>query len=321
MKKIAAVLLFFIAYALSANDYKWDLINALSRNDYPAAEKLINANIEKVSAAEKPLIMNFALTYSRGETTLQVLNLLQRYNICPGAYDLYTAIGRNQPDSVIYFIVNQGVRANGEILLLAMEMCKFDLAKQFILDGADINYHYPLTKNYADGMTALLHACKNDNLELVMMLVERGANINIRDKSGGTALSYAQANENQQMSEFLILKGANPNFHNTVRGDTERSGGIGSFLDTGVFEFKPGNYRLSRTGAAATTDADRNLRFSGSASYGIIGLVRNNRALTGTYQSAGGGLTLILEGRSFAYRIDSENSFSGNGEVWVRTGD
>ena len=314
MKKVLSVLLFFITCVLSAKDYKWDLVSALSRNDYSAAEKLISDNIEKVPAGEKPLIMNFALTYSHGETTLQVLNLLRKHNVHPGAFDLYTAIGRNQPDAVAYFIMNNGVQANGEILLLAMEKQKFDLAKQFIQAGVDVNYSYPHAKNYADGMTALLYASKYDNYELVRLLVERGAGVNVRDKSGSTALSYAQENGNSQISEFLIERGANPG-----RTTLQQNGGINQYIDINlnIFEFRPGNYRLSRTGSGTNSD----LRFAGSAAYGIVGFVRNNRAYSGTYQSANGSLTVILEGRTFSYKIDSENSFSGSGEVWIRTGD
>ena len=316
MKKILTVLLFFSAYALSANDYKWDLVNALSRNDYSAAEKIINGNIQKASSAEKMLIMNFTLTYSHGETSLRVLDLLQKHNTLPSAFDLYTAIGRNQPDTVINFILNQGARANGEILLLTMEKQRFDLAQRFIIEGADVNYQYPLARNYADGMTPLLHASKNGNFDLVKLLVERGAGINARDKNGNTALSYAQINGNELISGFLIERGAVMAPNNTVSGQRQ-SGGLGSFPENLINEFKPGSYNLSRvTGGDA-----RIITFSGSSSHGIAGFIRNGRVYSGSYQSANGGLTVIMEGRSFTYKIDSENSFSGNGEVWVKTSD
>ena len=315
MKTPLIIVLFFIVCSLSANDYKWDLVNALSKNDYPAAEKLINDNIKKVPAAEKPLIMNFALTYSHGDTSLQVLNLLQKHNVRPSAFDLYTAIGRNQPDFVINFILSNGARANGEILLLAMEKQRYDFAHRFINEGADVNYHYPLARNYADGMTSLLHASKNNNFELVKLLVEKGAVINARDKSGNTPLSYALLNQNVQISDFLLERGAVFSQNNTVFTN-QQNGGLGSFFDTFINEFKPGSYRLSKSN---TADA-RIINFSGSAGYGVAGFIRNGRVYSGSYQSANGNLTIILEGRSVTYKIDSENSFSGNGEVWEKTG-
>ena len=81
MKKTFILFLFFAAGILSANDYKWDLVNALTKSDYPAAEAIINRYINNVPANEKSLMMNFALTYSGGETTLRVLNLLHGHNV------------------------------------------------------------------------------------------------------------------------------------------------------------------------------------------------------------------------------------------------
>jgi len=76
------------------------------------------------------------------------------------------------------------LEANGEILLLTMEKQRFILAHQFIESGIDVNYQYPLTKSYADGMTPLLYAVKWDNFDLVKLLLEHGANINARAKNG-----------------------------------------------------------------------------------------------------------------------------------------
>jgi hypothetical protein len=45
------------------------------------------------------------------------------------------------------------------------------------------------------------------------------------------------------------------------------------------------------------------------------------KASSGFFLVSGSILTLIMEGRSFTYRIVSDTSFSGSGETWVRTGD
>ena len=309
MKKAITILLFFSCCFLYADDYKWDLVNALIRNDYPVVENLINQNINRVSAAEKNLIMNFALTYSHGNNTLQVLNLLQRHNVRPTAFDLFTAINMNQPDAVVQYVINSGAAANGEILLLSMERQRFDIARQFIQAGVDVNYQYPSTSRYADGMTALIYASRYNNLDLVRLLVDRGANINARNINGNTALSIAQANGNEQISDFLIERGASQTAANPV--SPQQSGGIGNFLNTQIAEFNPGNYRLS--------GGNRDLTFTGTANYGNIAFIRNNRVYSGTYQANNGNLTVILDGQAFSYKIDSNLSFSGHGEVWVRT--
>jgi len=312
IKKLCIFFLFFICSLLYANDYIFDLANALIRNDYPVIENIITRNINTAPVSERNLIMNHTVTYSHGETTLRVLLLLQRYNVYPGAYELFTAINRNQSNAVIQYIIDSGVRANGEILLVTMEKQRFDFARQFILAGVDVNYQYPLSRNYSDGMTPLLHAARNNDFELVQMLVERGADINAVNRNGNTALSIARMNGNTQISDFLIDMGASQYVANPVQDQMRQSTGIAGLFDTLTIEFQPGNYRLS--------GGVRDLRFSGTANYGNVSMINNNRLITGIYQVNNGSMTLILDGRSFIYRVDSGVSFSGNGETWTRTG-
>ena len=93
VKKSITIFLFFLGGLLYANDYRWDLITALSRFDYPAVENIINQNIDTMPAAEKRQLINLALSYSYGDTILNTLELLQRHNVRSGGFDLYTAIG------------------------------------------------------------------------------------------------------------------------------------------------------------------------------------------------------------------------------------
>ena len=312
MKKLIAAVLFFISGLLFANDFRWNLINALTRNDYPTAENIISQNIDAMPPVERRILINFALTYSHGDTSLRTLELLQRHNVRPSGFDLYTAINRNQPDAVVYFIMNTGVIANGEILLLAMEKQRFDLAMQFIQAGADVNYQYPLTRNDTNGMTALLHASRFNNFELLQMLTERGADINARNRDGNTALSIAQTNGNVQISDFLIERGAIQNTAAPAQPQPQQTGGLAGLFDSREVVFQPGTYRLS--------GGNRDLTFTGNAHAGRIGFMRNNRVLSGAYQIAGGNLTVMMDGGTFLYTIDSSVSFSGHGEVWLRTG-
>jgi len=314
MKKSILIFLVFSSGVLFANDYKWDLVNALIACDYPAAQRLISQNIDKVSADEKRLIANFAVTYPQGETTLMVLSLLSRHNVRPSSFDLYTAINRYQSDDAVQFILNSGVSANGEILLLAMEKHRFNFARQFILSGCDVNYQYPLSSSYSDGMSPLMYASRAADFELVQLLVNRGANINARNRDGNTALSIAQMNGNAQISEFLMERGAVQTAYEPVpvQPQSQTSSGIAGLLNSQNAAFQTGTYRLS--------SGDRNLTFTGTASYGNISFISGSRLYTGAYQAAGNTLTLVMEGRSFVYKVDSNVSFSGNGETWIRIG-
>ena len=315
MKKIAvAALLMLNAAIIYADDYKWDLVNALANNDYQKIEAIIKDNVKSMSAAEKRLVMNFTLTYSSGETTLRTVNLLAGYNILPNSYDLYTAINRNQSNNVIQLLMQKGAKPNGEILLSATEKQRFDLAKQFVLAGVNVNYQYPSGKSYSDGMTPLLYACKWNNLELTKILVENGANINTRAADGSTALSIAQENGNNAISSYLTEHGAIDTRNNIV--PSSQNNGIANVLDNRVMNFKIGTYRLSSNNASMKFTGNANAN-SGSVSYANIS---NNSVNNGVYRINGNTLTIVIDTYTFVYKIDSNESFSGNGEIWVRTG-
>ena len=303
------VFIFFLIGTVHAADYFWDLINALSQNDLQTVDKILKDNAGAMTATDRRLIMNFAITYSYGENTLGVFELLQKYNIRPGGFDLFTAINRNQPDAVIQMLLHNGAEANGEILLLAMEKQRFALAEQFIKSGVDVNYQYPLIRNYADGMTPLLYASKWNNPELVKLLLENGANINARSKDGNTALSIAQTNGNGPIYYYLLEHGAAE--PGAVPPPPPNSG-ISGIFDNQSKEFQKGLYRLA--------GGDMYIRFLGNADSGNINYIRNGMSYTGLFRIGNNNMTLIMEGRTFVYRIDSNTSFSGNGEVWVRTG-
>ncbi|MCL2793052.1 MAG: ankyrin repeat domain-containing protein [Spirochaetaceae bacterium] len=313
MKKLLFYILslfFFHIETICASEYKWDLINALLQNDSERIENIISSNIMTMTALDKRLVMNFAINYSSGENTLMVLELLLKHNIYPNSFDLFTAINRNRRNSVIQFILRNGVIPNGEILLLTMARQRFDLARQFIEMGVDVNFQYSLLRQDADGMTSLLYASKWGNLEMVKLLVENGANINIQAVNGDTVLSIARRNNNNAILNYLLAHGATEFFNNAPKENI----GIVNMLDNQIFNFQIGSYRLS--------GGNRVIRFTGNKSSGNIILMDsiNNRVINGVYRIAGNNMTITLEGFTFNYRLDSNESFSGNGEVWIRVG-
>jgi len=299
------------AASLYADNFRWDLINALSRGNYQEVENLIQNNINTLSETDKRMVMSFVLTYSRGDTTTQTIDMLSGYGITPNSYDLYTALNMNQSDAVIRLILQHGAAPNGEILLLVMSRQRFDLARQFINAGVDVNYSYPIARSYADGMTPLLFASRWNNFELVNLLLERGANINAVSRDGETALSFAHANGNIQIYNLLLERGASMS-RGSPAPQQQSLSGIASVLNNQI-ELQRGTYRL--------TGGDINIRFTGSPSTGAISYIINGRSSNGAYRIAGNNLTVTMEGRTFTYTINSSTTFSGNGESWVRAGD
>ena len=309
-KIFTAIIFVFLTGILFSDDYRWDLINALIYSDISKVEKIINENINSISVPERRLLMNFVLTYSSGETTFRSLEQLLRYNVFPNSFDLFTALNRNQIDAVIHLLLNNGSSPNGEILLLAMERQRFDFAKQFIETGVDVNYSYPLSSSYSDGMTPLLYASRWNNLDLVNLLIERGADINAVARDGSTALSIARRNGNSQIQNILQERGASEYVNNNVQ--PSQSTGISGLLSNQMTSFLTGTYRLS--------GRNIEIRFTGDSNTGSINYTLNGRASSGFYRIIDNNLSVTMEGQTFLYRIDNNYTFSGNGEVWIRTG-
>ena len=81
--------------------------------------------------------------------------------------------------------------------------------------GADVNVRTRFHK------TALMFACQNNNLDLIVLLIEAGANVNLVSNDGQTALMFACQNNNLDLIAPLIKAGANVNlrtrfFHKTA---------------------------------------------------------------------------------------------------------
>ena len=191
---------------------------------------------------------------------------------------------------------------------LAMERQKFDLAKQFIEAGVDVNYSYPLSSSYSDGMTPLLYAARWNNFELLSMLLERGANINASSIDGNTALSISRSNGNSLISNLLLERGASDYVYNV---QPSQAAGISGVLSGQTGSFLAGTYRLSGRNIEIT--------FAGDSNSGIVNYSLNGQARSGVYRVYNNNLSVMMEGQTFLYGIDTNYTFSGNGEVWIRT--
>ncbi|MDR2841736.1 MAG: ankyrin repeat domain-containing protein [Spirochaetaceae bacterium] len=300
-----------------AEDYKWDFVNALINNDVKRIETILQDNISKMSFNEKRMLMGFALEYTAKENTLAILKLLTKYNIHATGLDLYNAISKLHTDDVVLFILADGVKPDGEHLLLAAEKNRSSLIKTLTENGVDVNYRYPAGKPYSNGMTALLYAAKWNNFDAVKFLAEHGANINARSDDGYTASSFAYENGQTQMFNYLKEKGAkdfesynNYNNYNVPANTTQSGSGMAKLLGGGATGLKNGTYSLS--------GGNTKIKFQGNGQYGqIVYSVQQGKTGTGAFNIEGGKLTITMEGLTFVYQINSGTSFSGNGETWI----
>jgi ankyrin repeat protein len=66
------------------------------------------------------------------------------------------------------------------------------------------------------GWSALIWAATANHVKVVQMLMDAGANINLRDKQGASALHWAAALDNREILVFLCKSGAKLNMLDKV---------------------------------------------------------------------------------------------------------
>lgn len=101
---------------------------------------------------------------------------------------------------------------NGGTPLTFAARSNFELTRFYLSRGADVNPHIQNniddSQSQTHSMTPLHRAVQGDSLNIVTLLVEHGADLNIPDDHGVTPLHYAVGNCNVEISRYLISQGA-----------------------------------------------------------------------------------------------------------------
>lgn len=107
-----------------------------------------------------------------------------------------TRWGRHRSDSL-----------NNRHLIQNMYAFKYYPFNKHIRDGFDVN-----TFRFERGETPLMHAAAMNHYDLVVAIIDHGVDLDERDDNGQTALMYGIFN--LQIVEMLIAKGANVRYVN-----------------------------------------------------------------------------------------------------------
>lgn len=102
------------------------------------------------------------------------------------AFVAFTNIALAKHATTTPIFLSTGIVAN-EVTPLCNAIVKGDIAivKKFIEYGADVNETF-------NGMTPLMIAARYNKVEILKLLIEKGANTQAKDNRGFTALQYAQ---------------------------------------------------------------------------------------------------------------------------------
>ena len=94
-----------------------------------------------------------------------------------------------------------------------------DIAKRLLLAGADPNKGSLNKKSGATISTPLNSAVEHENAECVQLLIDNGADLNLKDEDGYTPLVRAVEKDNSKIVEILLKSGADK----TIKGPSGRA--------------------------------------------------------------------------------------------------
>lgn len=103
-------------------------------------------------------------------------------------------------------IIGNGNLYGMSMLICAVSQKKFEVAKYLIAEGADINYKRQLKvrSEPSKGQTALWWAANHNAVEMVELLIEKGAEINTSDIYGSTPVTVAAGSGSLEALKLLI---------------------------------------------------------------------------------------------------------------------
>ncbi len=169
--------------------------------------------------------------YKQPEITEVILNFVGDINLfeaaATGKFDTLAHLVYNQPDNINKY-TNDGFTALG----LACYFGQFETARYLVLKGADVNLpsrngfnvyplHSAVAGNYTDisrmliesgadvnvkqqmGVTPLHSAAQNGNLELIILLLEKGAAVDVRMEGGKLPADLARAKGFTEIADIL----------------------------------------------------------------------------------------------------------------------
>jgi ankyrin repeat protein len=97
----------------------------------------------------------------------------------------------------------------GDQLVLAAVNGSENEIRQLLAKGTDVNSRATFSVGKTHRITPLMNAVVGGNLQIVKLLVENGADLNLQDSNGITALIHAVLHKNTAIVKYLVESGAN----------------------------------------------------------------------------------------------------------------
>jgi len=108
---------------------------------------------------------------------------------------------------------NEYPYVNDTVLIIAAQNDYMEIVKILLEKGANFEVRCH-SRSWCAGKDAMIYAANFGNVEIIQLLLSKGANIDVQDKTGNSPLMMAARNGEETVAQFLVEKGANVNLIN-----------------------------------------------------------------------------------------------------------
>ena len=317
-----------------------DFVKALGSGNYSRAESILRKEVSGYSSDERRQCFIAIVNRFPNNEVAKWLDMFPNDSRRFGGHSLTDAMGISTsggiPNKVaINYLISNGIKPRPiDVLFSGTGNIDFDIFVLFLRNVTDIN------ERFGEFNRSLLMAFASmGNLNIVRLLVENGARVNLRDNDGATAASLAYDKGEIEIYNYLKEHGAIDFEPRQVAQPAAPAPAPSSTTNVYVQPSAPAQSSPApapstptlQTGRYAWSNSGTNMNITLIS--GIVTAYINNSLVGvwhGTYQINGSQLVITvsvasgdyasMRGRTFSYNITSSTSFSCSGETWVRIG-
>jgi ankyrin repeat protein len=182
--------------------------------EYIAAADLVNLNallvkdpsLATITTSQHVSPLMLSCYYKKPEVTNLLLKYIDEISLfeasAVGKFDVVAHLLYSHPDAVDMY-ADDGFTPLG----LACFFGQFEIARYLVLKGADVN----LPSNNGFHVFPLHSAAAGNYTDIARMLIENGAQVNVKQQAGATPLHSAAQNGNLELLILLLENGAETN--------------------------------------------------------------------------------------------------------------
>ncbi|MHB8207215.1 ankyrin repeat domain-containing protein [Mucilaginibacter sp.] len=184
------------------------LEECITTGDLTGLNVLLTQNPALAKAATSHHVSPIMLScyYKKPEVTAFLMKYIDEVNlfeaVAAGKFDVVAQLVDTYPDAINYY-AEDGFTPLG----LACYFGQYEIARFLILKGADVN----MSSNNGYNVYPIHSAAAGNHTDIAALLIEAGANINVRQQAGVTPIHSAAQNGNLELLILLLENNADIN--------------------------------------------------------------------------------------------------------------